>query len=79
MSTAIVLPELDTVNDVIRVSCWLVDLGDSVEVGDRVVEVLVRGITFDVSAPAAGVVGRIEKPYDSIVVPGETLGWIKDQ
>ncbi len=79
MPTAIVLPELDSGNDVIRVSCWLVDLGDSVEVGDRVVEVLVRGITFDVSAPAAGVVGRIEKLNDSIVVPGETLGWIKDQ
>ncbi len=78
MATAILLPELCTGDETIRVSAWLVDPGDAVEVGDRVVEVLVRGMTFDVSSLAAGVITRIEKPLDSEIAPGKVLGWIEE-
>ena len=78
MTTAILLPELGTGGERIRVSSWLVEPGDAVEVGDRVVEVLMRGITFDVSSHAAGVITRIEKPFDSEIAPGDVLGWIEE-
>ena len=77
METPIVLPNLGADDEPIRVSCWLVDPGDVVESSDRVVEVMIQGITFDVAVPVAGVVSRIEKPFDSVVAPGDILGWIQ--
>ena len=76
MAESISLPELGTGAEPIRVGCWLVEPGDAVEFEDRVVEVLVQGITFDVPAPAAGILNRIDRPVDSVVMPGEVLGWI---
>ena len=76
MSHPVTLPDLQSGDEPVRVSCWLVDVGDDIDEGDRVVEVLIRGITFDVSAPAAGRLTRIEKSFDMPVVPGDILGWI---
>ena len=76
MLMPIVLPDLGTETE-IRISSWLVDLGDHVEAGDRVAEVLMRGITFDVSASAAGILTVIVKPLDAVVRAGDTLGWIE--
>jgi len=77
MQTAVRLPELGAGDDEIRVSCWLVDLGDDVGVGDRIVELLIDGITFDLAAEQTGVLTRIEKSLDAIVRPGDILGWIE--
>ena len=52
MQTPIVLPDLGA--DPVRLSVWFVDPGDQVYEGDRVVEVLSNGATFDVSSPVAG-------------------------
>jgi pyruvate/2-oxoglutarate dehydrogenase complex dihydrolipoamide acyltransferase (E2) component len=76
MLVPVILPDLGTETE-IRVSAWLVDLGDHVEAGDHIAEVLMRGITFDVSASAAGVLTGIAKPLDAVVCPGDTLGWIE--
>lgn len=60
-----------------RVSCWLVDLGDAIDAGDRIVEILIDGATFDLAAEQSGTLTRIEKPLDSVVRTGDTLGWIE--
>jgi len=78
MATPIVLPDLGTGDEEVRVSCWLVDPGDEVETGDRVVEVLIKGITFDVSAPVSGILSKIEKSLDARIVTGDILGWIEE-
>jgi pyruvate/2-oxoglutarate dehydrogenase complex dihydrolipoamide acyltransferase (E2) component len=77
MSIAILLPELGTGEEIVRVSAWLIDPGDCVVAGDRIVEVLIRGVSFDVSAPASGVLAGIEKPLDAVVAAGDTLGRIE--
>ena len=77
MQTAVRLPELGARDDEIRVSCWLVDLGDSVGAGDRILEVLIDGVTFDLAAEQSGVVTRIEKSLDAVVRTGDILGWIE--
>jgi len=76
MPTPIRMPDVAADAASLRVSCWLVDMGDRVEPGDRVVELLTAGMTFDVSAPVAGRLTRINKPLDAAVGPGEVLGWI---
>jgi pyruvate/2-oxoglutarate dehydrogenase complex dihydrolipoamide acyltransferase (E2) component len=71
------LPDLGAADEPIRISCWLVDLGEPVDEGDRLLEVLIQGVTFDVPAPATGVLTRIEKSLDARVHTGEALGWIE--
>jgi len=61
----------------VRVSAWLAEVGEHVEPGDRVVELLIRGMTFDLSAPVAGRLVTIEKHLDAAVLPGDVLGWIE--
>jgi 2-oxoglutarate dehydrogenase E2 component (dihydrolipoamide succinyltransferase) len=70
------LPELGTAGEPVRVCCWLVDPGDDVDAGERIVEVLVRGMTFDVAAPVSGTITRVEKSLNAVVATGDVLGWI---
>ena len=79
MQLPILLPELGVDGELVRINGWLVDLGDFIEAGDRVVEVVVRGISFDVSAPRAGILTMIQKRTAATVTPGDILGWIEPE
>ena len=71
----IIVPDLGS--DRIRLSLWYVQAGDRVYEGDRVVELLIPGASFDVSAPAPGVlVDRVASPNDALVF-GQQLGAIQ--
>ncbi len=76
MTTAIITPEIGAGAQDVRVSSWLVDVGDELESGDRVAELSLKGMTFDVAAPMPGTLLRISKPVDTKVSPGDILGWI---
>jgi pyruvate/2-oxoglutarate dehydrogenase complex dihydrolipoamide acyltransferase (E2) component len=78
MPTPIVIPELGADELPVMISSWLVDPGEAVESGDRLVELLVAGVTFDVAAPAAGVLQAVERDVNSQVAPGEIVGWIAE-
>ena len=72
MRTEILLPELGA--DPAVVSVWFADPGEAIYEGDRLVEILVGGATFDVSAPATGrLIGKLALPDDP-VLPGQVLG-----
>lgn len=76
-STAIVLPDLRVRDEPVHISSWLVQPGEPLERGDRVVELLLAGVTFDVASPAAGRVDKIRKPAGAVVTSGEIVGWIR--
>ena len=73
----IVMPELEAGDQTARVSAWLAELEEDVIAGDAVVEVLVKGITFDVEAPASGTLRRIHRFEQDAVEVGDVLGWIE--
>ena len=59
------------------VSLWYVQTGERVFEGDRVLEVLIPGATFDVAAPATGIVReRFVQPNDPVAA-GQALGIIE--
>jgi pyruvate/2-oxoglutarate dehydrogenase complex dihydrolipoamide acyltransferase (E2) component len=73
----ITLPDLGTAR--VTLSLWYVRPGDRVFEGDRVAEVLIPGATFDVAAPANGVlVERLALPNDALT-PGQVLGVIQEE
>jgi pyruvate/2-oxoglutarate dehydrogenase complex dihydrolipoamide acyltransferase (E2) component len=75
MPTPILLPELGAGPAVLSV--WYAETGEHVYAGDRLVEVLVGGATFDVSAPATGrLTEKLALPDDPLV-PGQVLGVVE--
>jgi 2-oxoglutarate dehydrogenase E2 component (dihydrolipoamide succinyltransferase) len=76
MTVSIRLPNLHADGETIHVSSWFVEPGDEVSEGHRVVEVLLRGITFDVPSPTDGVLTEIVTTVDTLIQPGDVLGWV---
>lgn len=58
-------------------SAWFADPGDPVYEGDRLVEVLVGGATFDVSSPATGRLARKQARPKERLAPGQVLGFVE--
>jgi pyruvate/2-oxoglutarate dehydrogenase complex dihydrolipoamide acyltransferase (E2) component len=76
-NVSITMPDLDSAEAV--VSLWYVRPGDPVYEGDRVVEVLIPGLTFDVPSPASGRLReRILLPRDP-VAPGQVIGTMETE
>jgi pyruvate/2-oxoglutarate dehydrogenase complex dihydrolipoamide acyltransferase (E2) component len=70
----ITLPDLGS--DAVVLSVWYVRPGERVYEGDRLVEVLIPGATFDVPAPVTGTVrDRLALPNDRLAA-GQVLGTI---
>jgi pyruvate/2-oxoglutarate dehydrogenase complex dihydrolipoamide acyltransferase (E2) component len=75
MQAPIILPELGAAPVVLSV--WFADPGEPVFEGDRLVEVLVGGATFDVPSPATGrLIMRVALPNDPLT-PGQVLGVVE--
>jgi pyruvate/2-oxoglutarate dehydrogenase complex dihydrolipoamide acyltransferase (E2) component len=71
MMVEVRLPDLGAAP--VELSAWFAEVGEHVYEGDRLVEVLTPGATFDVSAPADGrVVERLALPGDALA-PGQVL------
>jgi pyruvate/2-oxoglutarate dehydrogenase complex dihydrolipoamide acyltransferase (E2) component len=72
---AIVLPDVGAAPVVL--SAWFADPGDAVFEGDRLVEVLVGGATFDVSSPATGRLAEKQARRNQPLAPGQVLGFVE--
>jgi pyruvate/2-oxoglutarate dehydrogenase complex dihydrolipoamide acyltransferase (E2) component len=75
MRAEVILPELGLAP--IRLSVWFAEPGDPVFEGDRLVEVLVRGATFDVAAPGTGRLVEKRAQPDDPLQPGQVLGVVE--
>ncbi|MEI8380323.1 MAG: lipoyl domain-containing protein [Planctomycetota bacterium] len=73
----ILVPDLGTEQETLRISSWLVEPGQTVVVGDRLVELLIPGITYDISATQNGELVSIVRHVDAIVSTGEVIGWLE--
>jgi pyruvate/2-oxoglutarate dehydrogenase complex dihydrolipoamide acyltransferase (E2) component len=75
MQAPIILPELGA--EPVMLSVWFADPGEVVFEGDRLVEVLVGGATFDVSAPATGRLVEKRAYPRAALQPGQVLGIVE--
>ena len=72
MQAEIRLPDLQA--GPARLSVWFAEVGETVFEGDRLVEVLVDGATFDVPAPATGRLVEKRALVNDPLQPGQVLG-----
>jgi pyruvate/2-oxoglutarate dehydrogenase complex dihydrolipoamide acyltransferase (E2) component len=75
MPASVILPDLGT--GPVHLSVWYADPGDLVYEGDRLVEVLIPGATFDVPAPATGRLVEKRAFPDDPLEPGQVIGMIE--
>ncbi|HZT82095.1 MAG TPA: biotin/lipoyl-containing protein [Gemmataceae bacterium] len=75
MRAEIILPELGAAP--VRLSAWFADAGDVVYEGDRLVEVLADGATFDVPSPATGRLAEKRAWANDVLTPGQVLGVVE--
>ena len=71
--TPVIAPDLGATA---RLSGWLVEIGERVHAGDRLVELLLPGLTYDVPAPATGQLVQTAITAGD-VRPGDHLGTIE--
>ena len=72
MQVEIVLPDLAA--GPVTLSSWFADVGDVVYEGERLIEVLAAGATFDVSAPATGSLAEQRVFHGDRLHTGQVLG-----
>ena len=77
MTTEITVPELGESIVEATVGEWRVKVGDSVKVGDVIVELETDKVDVEVGATAAGVITTIAQPTGSDVKIGDVLGAIE--
>jgi len=70
----IIVPELGAGSLRVRISSWLAELGETVHEGDRLVELSLPGMTFDINSPSDGTLISIDRPIGTEVHPGDHLG-----
>jgi pyruvate/2-oxoglutarate dehydrogenase complex dihydrolipoamide acyltransferase (E2) component len=71
------LPDLGAGDMPVTVSLWLVDVGDEVSQGDRLLEVLFGSVSVDLPSPADGVLIEARVDEDDVIRPGQVLGVIR--
>jgi pyruvate/2-oxoglutarate dehydrogenase complex dihydrolipoamide acyltransferase (E2) component len=77
VTTPIILPDLGV--GPLTLSVWFVEPGDPVLQGERVLEVLAEGATFDITAPATGKLLHKEAFSREYLTPGQVLGMIEEE
>lgn len=75
MRTEVRLPELGAGPAVLSV--WFAEVGEEVFEGERLVEVLVGGATFDVAAPVTGRLLVKHALVRDALTPGQLLGEVE--
>lgn len=77
MQAEIIVPALGA--ELLQLSVWYADSGEFVFEGDRLVELLTTGATFDVAAPITGrLVEKRALPRDRLR-PGQVLGIVRSE
>jgi pyruvate/2-oxoglutarate dehydrogenase complex dihydrolipoamide acyltransferase (E2) component len=72
MQASIIMPDVGS--QPAKLSVWFADSDELVYEGDRLVEILVNGATFDVSAPATGRLIEKHAFPDQPLATGQLLG-----
>ena len=60
----------------VQVSVWFAEPGDRVYEGDRLLELVAGGATFDVPAPATGRLTEQKASPRDVVQPGQVVGTV---
>jgi pyruvate dehydrogenase E2 component (dihydrolipoamide acetyltransferase) len=76
MAVSVVMPALELAQETGKILSWLKKEGDSITKGEPLVEIETDKITFEVEAPADGVLAGVRSIEGEDVPVGRTIAWI---
>jgi pyruvate dehydrogenase E2 component (dihydrolipoamide acetyltransferase) len=76
MAVSVVMPALELAQETGKILSWIKKEGDSITKGEPVVEIETDKITFEVEAPADGVLAGVRSVEGEDVPVGRTIAWI---
>lgn len=79
MRIPIIIPDSLFSEERLRLGEWLVDVGDSVDAGECLAELICPGLAIDLPAPASGVIAELIRQPEHLVTAGEVLGWLETE
>ena len=79
MRVAITVPDFPLADEPLRLGEWSVEIGDEVDAGESLAELICPGLAVDLSSPAAGIIAELARLSEQPVSPGEILGWLETE
>jgi pyruvate dehydrogenase E2 component (dihydrolipoamide acetyltransferase) len=76
MAVSVVMPALELAQETGKILSWIKKEGDSITKGEPLVEIETDKITFEVEAPADGVLAGVRSKEGEDVPVGKTIAWI---
>lgn len=73
----VLMPNMDLTIEEAKIVRWIKSVAQPVQAGEGIVEVETDKATFEVEAPASGVLAKILAPEGSVVALGSTIGIIE--
>ncbi len=77
MRTPITIPDFRLGDEPLRLGEWAVEVGDEIDAGETVAELICPGLSLELVAPVAGVVAELCQAPGHPTHTGEIVGWIK--
>jgi pyruvate dehydrogenase E2 component (dihydrolipoamide acetyltransferase) len=76
MPVSVVMPALELAQETGKILSWIKKEGDSITKGEPLVEIETDKITFEVEAPADGILAGVRSSAGEDVPVGKTIAWI---
>jgi pyruvate dehydrogenase E2 component (dihydrolipoamide acetyltransferase) len=76
MAVSVVMPALELAQETGKILSWIKKEGDPITKGEPLVEIETDKITFEVEAPADGVLAGVRSSQGEDVPVGKTIAWI---
>src|SRR5215472_2704478 len=76
MALSVVMPALELAQETGKILSWIKKEGDSITKGEPLVEIETDKITFEVEAPADGILAGVRSSVGEDVPVGKTIAWI---
>ncbi len=77
MDVDILMPQLGNEIEEAQIDAWLKKLGDTIDKDEQIVVITTPKVTFEIEAPAAGILKAILVEADKIAPVGAVLGVIE--
>jgi len=77
MRVPIVVPDFQLGAEPVRLGEWSVEVGDEVNEGECLAELICPGLAVDLLSPTTGIIAELLRQPEQLVATGEILGWLE--
>lgn len=77
MRIPITVPDFQLGEEPLRLGEWSVEIGDAVDEGECLAELICPGLAVDLLSPTTGTIADLLRQPEQPVTTGDVLGWVE--